>query len=114
MVGEPSFIEFGVPNPEASRDFYEKLFGWKHQMLTHGSYIEMPGGVEAGSHPEDTEPPSIIVYFEVDDLAAAIEQVKALGGEVGPLRPPSEQYGAFAECTDNQGVAFGLRQLPTT
>lgn len=112
MAGQPSFIEFAVPDPGATRDFYEQLFGWKFQMLTHGSYIDIPGDVEAGSHP-DTDPPSIIVYFQVDDLAAAVEKVRELGGEVGPLRPPSPQYGAFAECRDSQGVAFGLRQLPS-
>ncbi|MEU7620168.1 VOC family protein [Micromonospora rifamycinica] len=114
MAGEPSFIEFAVPVPERTRDFYEALFGWKFTMLTHGSYIEMPdapAGLEAGSHP-DTDPPHIIVYFAVDDLAAAVERVKELGGEVGPLRPPSPQYGAFAECRDSQGVAFGLRERP--
>ena len=117
MPGEPSFIEFGVPDPDGSREFYEALFGWKFTMLAHGSFIEMsgePGGTQAGSHPETDEPPHIRVYFAVDDLASSIEQVRALGGEVGPLRPASPVYGAFAECTDRQGVAFGLRQLPAT
>lgn len=115
MAGEPSFIEFGVTDTEAARDFYSSLFGWDFTLLTHGSSIAMPGapaGISAGSHVETDDPPSIIVYFAVDDLEAAVEQVRKLGGEVGPLRPASPVYGAFAECKDTQGVAFGLRQLP--
>lgn len=116
MAGEPSFIEFGVPDPERSRAFYEQLFGWQFTMLTHGAEIDMPNagvGISGGVHVETDDAPQIIVYFRVDDLDTAMERVRQLGGQVLPVRPPSPVYGAFAECKDPDGVLFGLRQLPT-
>ena len=41
-------------------------------------------------------------YFEVADLAAALEQVRTLGGSVVH---PGE---AFAVCRDSEGSPFGL------
>jgi predicted enzyme related to lactoylglutathione lyase len=48
------------------------------------------------------------VYFEVDDLDAALERVRALGGETG--EPQGGGAGRYANCRDDQGVEFSIFQ----
>jgi predicted enzyme related to lactoylglutathione lyase len=47
-----------------------------------------------------------LVYFEVDDLEAAVARVRELGGEAG--EPQSTEVGHYSVCTDDQGVEFGI------
>ena len=52
--------------------------------------------------------PEVQLSHRVDDLAAAIERVRAAGGHANePLRRP---FGLLAECTDDQGTTFRLWQ----
>jgi uncharacterized glyoxalase superfamily protein PhnB len=57
--------------------------------------------------PPDQEP-QVQLCFRVDDIAAALERVRAAGGtaEEAERRP----YGLLAECVDDQGARFQLWQ----
>jgi uncharacterized glyoxalase superfamily protein PhnB len=56
---------------------------------------------------EDAEP-EVQLSYRVDDIAAAVERVRAAGGHAdGPERKP---YGLIAECADDQGATFRLWQ----
>jgi predicted enzyme related to lactoylglutathione lyase len=46
--------------------------------------------------------------YRVDDIAAAIERVRAAGGRAD--EPVRRQFGLLAECTDDQGATFRLFQ----
>jgi predicted enzyme related to lactoylglutathione lyase len=47
--------------------------------------------------------------YRVDDIAAAVERVRAAGGtSTDPERQP---YGVTADCADNQGTHFYLGTL---
>jgi len=48
------------------------------------------------------------VALEVDDLDAALEHVRALGGETGEAQGGSA--GRYANCRDDQGVEFSIFQ----
>jgi predicted enzyme related to lactoylglutathione lyase len=48
------------------------------------------------------------LMYAVDDLAAALERVRAQSGQAGD--PKQEPYGLTAECVDNQGIEFWLWQ----
>ena len=52
--------------------------------------------------------PSWLYYFDVADLDAALERVKAGGGQVvnGPM--PVPDGGRVAHCSDPQGAMFAL------
>jgi predicted enzyme related to lactoylglutathione lyase len=68
----------------------------------------MHGG-EAGAVP--------YMFFDVEDLDAAVERVIALGGEivdfdVGGSAESIAQFGRFKLCRDDQGSSFGLHQPP--
>jgi predicted enzyme related to lactoylglutathione lyase len=115
MAGEVSFFEIGVGDPARAREFYGELFGWRMPPgpsgEEHGFRIEA-GAIPGGLHGGDPEA-SPYLFFAVDDIEAAAERVRALGGEAefnehsGP--GPS---GTFAFCRDNQGSSFGLHQPP--
>ena len=56
--------------------------------------------------------PFWLYYFNVDDMAAAVENVKAGGGKVleGPVDMP--RGSRVARCEDPQGAMFALMEKP--
>lgn len=57
--------------------------------------------------PEGAEP-GVQLSYRVDDIAAAVERVRAAGGRAGePVRAP---FGLTADCADDQGATFRLWQ----
>src|SRR5690348_6527014 len=77
-----SFFELGVDDAEKAQAFYGAMFGWEFETgpAMQGYAIKTPG-VPGGLHPND-KGAWPYVFFAVDDLDAALERVKALGGEV--------------------------------
>jgi predicted enzyme related to lactoylglutathione lyase len=118
MAGELSFVEFGVEDAERGRAFYETLFGWSFERGPSGAgWVIGTPNVGAGMHPGDRGA-SPYLFFAVDDLDAAIERVKELGGEIVELDAGGEdedsiaRFGRFKFCRDDQGSPFGLHQPP--
>jgi uncharacterized protein len=119
MGGEVSFFEIGVGDPEKARAFYGGLFdSWKFETGPSGEgggYVISTGSVPGGVHGGD-EGASVYVFFSVPDLEAALERVRELGGEGGPMDESGDsaaEFGRFALCEDDQGSGFGLHQPPT-
>ena len=73
-----------------------------------------PGRVEEGWQVQDVEPmtglhggqerATVVPMWQVGDVAAAVERVRAAGGTA--TDPESQPYGTTSECTDDQGVRF--------
>jgi len=55
--------------------------------------------------------PAVQLSYRVDDIAAAVERVRAAGGHAD--EPEHRRFGLLAECTDDQGAAFRLWQPPS-
>jgi predicted enzyme related to lactoylglutathione lyase len=96
--------------------FYGELFGWQkayadvaptetYQMFSAGG--ETIGGMFT-KRPLDPIP-FWLFYFNIGDIDAAAERVKAGGGRIyeGPLELPSGTW--IARCSDPQGAAFALQ-----
>jgi predicted enzyme related to lactoylglutathione lyase len=107
----PFLIELPADSPERARRFWEELLqtrlesrrpeegrGWQaeHNGILFGLH-------ERGSGPGDR---FSLPYFPVPDLAAALEQVRALGGEI--IHPGDR----WAICRDSEGTPFGLTGSP--
>jgi uncharacterized glyoxalase superfamily protein PhnB len=106
--GDVANITIAAGDPDRARQFYEAV-------------LQVPF---AGAHPgtwrtEETRPPVAILpagsaapevqlSFRVDDIAAAVERVRAAGGQAG--QPERRRFGLSATCTDDQGVTFRLWQ----
>jgi uncharacterized glyoxalase superfamily protein PhnB len=52
--------------------------------------------------------PEVQLSYRVDDIAAAVERVRAEGGRAD--EPERKPYGLLADCLDDQGVRFHLWQ----
>jgi predicted enzyme related to lactoylglutathione lyase len=106
MSGEPSHVEFGVPDVERAQRFWGDLFGWKFDSTPNGARIET-GGIAAGLH-ADADGPEVLAFFAVDDLEAASKRIVELGGTVEDGGGESESGRYLYFCRDDQGTPFGL------
>lgn len=113
MAGEVSFFELGVKDAARARSFYGELFGWPMKPGPSGEetgfLIETPnlaGGLHGGD--EGAGP---YLFFKVDDIQAAAQRVRELGGEADfDEKADQGSLGTFAFCRDDQGSSFGLHQ----
>jgi predicted enzyme related to lactoylglutathione lyase len=102
-----SLLEFPADDPERARRFWSELLGApleaRAEAEGEGWQTRDPApafGVHLrGRGPGDS---FSLPYFAVDDLDAALERVKALGGTV--IHPGSR----WAICKDSEGSPFGL------
>jgi predicted enzyme related to lactoylglutathione lyase len=99
---------------DASRAYYEALFGWTTELVDTGPdgppivSVLNRGTLNATlSAAQPGEPSRWRPYFTVDSTASAIERVGELGGSV--VMPPIPiQDGSIALVLDPQGALFGL------
>lgn len=105
--GDLAYLTHAVPDAELAKDFYGAVLGWQFA----------PGRVENGWQIEGTSPMAglhggqqaeVQPCYEVDDIDAALAQVRARGGEADA--PTPQPYGRLVACTDNQGSHFWLVQ----
>jgi len=108
MTGEASYIELGVRDADAARAFYGRLLGWQASGIAGRGRSDLPT-LSIGIH--DGDDSSIFeVFFSIADLNGSLVQVVQLGGRVTSEVNESPGFGRWAECADDQGVRFGLRQ----
>ncbi len=97
----------GVLGTELSARSVEEGQGWQSRAvgdLSPDSEYKSPTAVSIGVHERGRGPGDTVSlpYFEVDDIAAALERVTELGGTVVH---PGERW---AICRDSEGSPFGL------
>jgi uncharacterized protein len=115
LTGELAFFELGVEDAERGRAFYSALFGWRFEPGPGDGFVidtSVPGGIHGGD-PGGTP----YLFFAVDDIEAAADRVRELGGtieelDVGGDEETVERFGHFRICRDDQGSPFGLHQRP--
>jgi uncharacterized protein len=111
--GALSWNELASPDPEASANFYSRLFGWSAEamkgvdppyLVVKTSDGHSNGGIRVAA---STEPCYWLVYFGTDDLEGSLNRVQELGGGtlVGPI---AIGPGRFAAVQDPQGAVFAL------
>jgi predicted enzyme related to lactoylglutathione lyase len=92
------FVDFPTPDPEATSQFYETLFGWKYKRRPAGEFHEVLPGVKPnlGIHLEErpVTGPVPMVYVLVSDPPALLEQAVGMGAEVIWEEKDWEEFGA--------------------
>lgn len=106
-----SYIEFGVTDLNAARNFYAASFGWEfNDYGPDYSGIRSPNGEGEIGGLTPTAPPSskgalILLYSE--DLEASLESVRAAGGAI-TAEPYEYPGGRRFEFTDPSGNRLGV------
>jgi uncharacterized protein len=116
VSGELSFFELGVEDAERARTFYSGLFGWELEPGPNGGFTigtpNVPGGMHGGDRGA-----SPYLFFAVEDIEAAVERVRELGGvvedvDISGSEEQAARFGHFRLCRDDQDSKFGLHQPP--
>jgi uncharacterized protein len=68
--------------------------------------------LDIGIH-DDDEASHFEVFFAVDELELSLAKVLELGGKAVSEVHDNPGFGRWVECSDDQGVRFGLRE-PTS
>ncbi len=115
-IGRIGWHELLAVDPEKEFAFYSKLFGWRNAdeevyNVTGYQAFSADGliiGGAARKRPDELAP-FWLFYFNVPDLDAAVERVKAGGGMA--FRAEGEVPGglSIAHCFDPQRAPFALR-----
>jgi predicted enzyme related to lactoylglutathione lyase len=76
--------EIQARDPGRMREFYSQMFNWA---IGDGPIMQIPAGIGGpepgpGGHIMRGDAPRVVLYVQVRDLRASMEQAKALGGSV--------------------------------
>ncbi len=106
--GDLSYLTMEVRDSARARAFYGTVLGWTFR----------PGRAEDGWFPDEVVPmtgmhgghqqATVVAMYRVDDISAAVQQVRALSGTAP--EPERQPYGLSALCVDDQGTRFYLGQ----
>jgi predicted enzyme related to lactoylglutathione lyase len=106
--GDVANVTIMARDTHRAKEFYEAVLR-----------VPFSSGHPGAWHTEETSPPLAILSSEgaepevqlsyrVDDIAAAVERVRAAGGRAD--EPEHRPSGLLAECVDDQGATFRLWQ----
>lgn len=104
--------EIRSADPDATRQFFADLFGWK--VASEGAfpgYTFIDTGVEGGTYvaisPRQGVEDEVLFFVGVQDVAATLKQAEALGGTIiqSAQTVPGTSFGVFA---DAQGHKVGV------
>ncbi len=104
--------EIRSEDPDATRQFFADLFGWK--VAAEGAfpgYTFIDTGAEGGTYvaisPRQGPGDEVLFFVAVQDVAATLEKAEKLGGTI--IQPaqqvPGTSFGVFA---DAQGHRVGV------
>ena len=104
--------EIRSADPDATRKFFDDLFGWK--VASEGAfpgYTFIDTGVEGGTYvaisPRQSAEDEVLFFVGVEDVAATLTRAEELGGTIiQPVQQvPGTSFGVFA---DAQGHKVGV------
>jgi predicted enzyme related to lactoylglutathione lyase len=106
-----AYVEFPSDDPERARRFWEGLLDVQFSARGdgEGEGWQTSGSAGIGLHSRGGGPGdrASLPWFRVDDMTAAADRVRTLGGEIIHA---GEQ---FAVCRDSEGSPFGLAAAGT-
>jgi predicted enzyme related to lactoylglutathione lyase len=121
VIGDASWLELITTDAPAAMTFYSDVFGWQPSEALDigetGKYqmFNRPHGMIGGMMNKPPEmahvPPNWQIYFRVPDITAAVERIKANGGQIvnGPMEVPGGSW--VVNAMDPQGAAFALHAM---
>lgn len=115
-IGHCCWTELFTSDRKGAQRFYRELLGWRvvQEMEMEGAETYAIFAFEAHGEPMGGmmnvpgKAPTWCFYFTVENVDEAVKTIIARGGKVtsGPMDVPGGSR--VAQCTDPQGVAFGI------
>ena len=121
--GAPSWFELHTRDHTTAVAFYRSVFRWETTTIGDSDEFrytvmrdpdgegELAGIMDASTFLPAGVPSHWSIYWDVDDVDAAVARVKALGGSVVDDAQDTP-YGRLATVTDPAGAQFKLRTPP--
>lgn len=105
--GDVGYVSLWVPDADRAKRFYAAVLGWT--FAGGGTIVEgaTPSTGILGNQPSST----LFCCYAVDDVADAVERIRAAGGDAA--EPRREPYGLVADCTDDLGTRFAVYEQPS-
>jgi predicted enzyme related to lactoylglutathione lyase len=116
-MGNP-VVHFEVLGKDAAalQKFYGDAFGWQLQDVMQGQYYMVDtggeGGIPGGIGAAPQGAGQVMFYVQVDDPAAALEQIKSLGGSTVSEPMDIPDGPTIAHFADPEGHVVGLVKGP--
>ncbi|MBV8599556.1 MAG: VOC family protein, partial [Actinobacteria bacterium] len=109
MSGKLVHFELPARDVDRAKSFWSALCGWSFSEPMGMQYFMVRTGEDQGGavFPGDGKGP--IVYFDTDDIDAAIARAREHGGKADD-KQPIPGVGWFARCSDTEGNDFSLFQ----
>ena len=106
--GDVANVTITARDPDRAKAFYEHVLEIPFSPAHPGTWRAHQASPPLGIRPSRDAAPEVQLTYRVDDIAAAVERVRAAGGRADePRRMP---FGLHSECTDDQGTTFRLVQ----
>jgi uncharacterized glyoxalase superfamily protein PhnB len=106
--GDVANVTMVARDAHRAKEFYQTVlqvpFSSGHPGAWRTDETSPPLGIWSS---QDAEP-EVQLSYRVDDIAAAVERVRAAGGHAD--EPERKPYGLLADCVDDQGATFRLWQ----
>jgi uncharacterized protein len=103
--------EIRSADPDATRAFFSKLFGWTYEDGAYPGYTFVNTGVEAALptaiSPLQGDGDAVLFFVGVDDVEATLREAEEHGGRI--VQPMQEVPGvSFGVLADPQGHLVGV------
>ena len=106
--GDVANVTISAPDSQRAVEFYQAVLQVPFAPGHPGAWRTDQTTPPLAILPSRGAGPEVQLSYRVDDIAAAVQRVRAAGGRGG--EPERKPYGLLAECTDNQGGTFRLWQ----
>jgi uncharacterized glyoxalase superfamily protein PhnB len=106
--GDVANVTMAVREPHRAKEFYEAVLGVPFPSAHPGTWRTDQTRPPLGIRSSEGGEPEVQLSYRVDDIAAAVERVRAAGGHAD--EPGRRRFGLSAECVDDQGATFRLWQ----
>ncbi len=104
-------IEIPTVDAKKSKDFYNRLFGWKMDESMPDYLMFMTPDDDGGGFTTTSKPSSdgVVLYIKVENIEKKLAEIETAGGKI--IRPKvgiSPEFGFYALFTDPSGNIMGL------
>ena len=106
--GDTANVTMVARDASRAKEFYQAVLQVPFFSRHPGAWRTAETRPPLGIFSSEGAQPAVQLSYRVDDIAAAVERVRAAGGQAD--EPERKPYGLLADCVDDQGTTLRLWQ----